>query len=191
MLSHFHEFLWKNWNTLSRIFPWKYDPKHGTPPCTPHMKVPPVERATSKTSYSAKLHWYSTRTGILQNQVIPQNRGIPWKSYSDIMHFLYSACIPQSPVGHFKFLLSSKWRHQWIRPIVGWFKFYYNNRNQYYKLPLHTKLKLQTLLHQQYISDFIFSLSSKWWCHQMLLIWQLIQISTSQTKWASWATPTC
>ena len=29
-------------------------------------------------------------------------------SYSDITHFLYSAFIPQSPVSHFKFLLSSK-----------------------------------------------------------------------------------
>ena len=64
--------------TLSRIFVEKLKhPLHGTPPCTPHMKVPPVERAILKTmSYSAELRWYSAGPGILQNQVIPQNRGI-------------------------------------------------------------------------------------------------------------------
>ena len=110
------------------------------------------------------------------------------KLFRSVTHFLYSACIPQNPVSYFKFLLSSKWWHHRIRPIVGWFKFQYNNRNQHYKLPLHTKLKLQTLLCHQDISDFMFSLSSKWWRHQMLLIWQLIQVSTSQTKSAPWTT---
>ena len=38
----------------------------------------------------------SARPGIPKNRVIPQNQVIPQRP--DITHFLYSACIPQSPV---------------------------------------------------------------------------------------------
>ena len=53
---------------------------------------------------------YSAKSGIQRNRGIPLNQVIPLKQViplnqvipqsPDIPHFLYSACIPQSPVSH-------------------------------------------------------------------------------------------
>ena len=72
---------------------------------------------------------------IPQNEVIPQNRGVPQNQVipqsPDIMHFLYSACVPQSAV------------------IAN------------YKLPPNTKLQFDTSYHYQDLGNFMFSLSSE------------------------------
>ena len=93
--------------------------KHCTPPCTPHMKVPPhgnshfqnnelfckitlVFRYTwysAKSSYSAKSRYFTKSSYSTKSPYSIKS------SYSDIMHFLYSVCILQSPVSNFKFLL--------------------------------------------------------------------------------------
>ena len=94
--------------------------KYGTPTYLSYESPPPlVERATFKTSYSAKSQ-YSARPGIPQNQVIRQNLGIPQNQvilqnrgilldpvFLKINLLLRIFCIPRSPVSHFKFLLSS------------------------------------------------------------------------------------
>ena len=136
-------------------------------------------------SYESPPSW---KEPLSKERVIPQNPGIPLEpvfhksklfhktavfcktrysvksSYSDITHFLYSSCIPQSPVSQvfivFKMMASSNSTSLLVdsnfNTIIE-----INNRNQHHKLPLPTKLKLQTLLHHQDISDFTFSLSSK------------------------------
>ena len=54
--------------------------------------------------------------------------------------------------------------------ICSWFKFQHHNQNQHHRLPLHTKVQLRTsLLCCQHIGNFVFSLSSKWWCDQIRL----------------------
>ena len=67
-------------------------------------------------------------TWLPQNEVIPQS--------PDIAHFLYSVCIPQSPV--------SPWNC---------------------KLPLNIKLHFDTSYHYQDMGNFMFPLPSKWWRH--------------------------
>ena len=54
--------------------------------------------------------------------------------------------------------------------FVSCFQFQYNNRNQHYELPPSAKFHLYTLFYYQHIEIFMFSLSLKWWRHQILLI---------------------
>ena len=136
----------------------------------PGMKVPLVERATLKTSYSEKRSIFHKIKLLHKIEVFCKTRYSVKSSYSDIMHVLCSASILQSPIfivfkmmtslNSTKLLIDSNFNKMIEISIINCL-YIENDRNQHYKLPLHTKLKLQTLLHHQDISDFMFSLSSK------------------------------